>query len=181
MGRYTTSTGRVDFVALTQPTKGADNAAPKVGPVVINEIMYHPQGSGDEWIEIKNITSSTVPLYDPANPENSSVTVIAPSDEDPVPTARLPACTVRFLVPRDIAYARCDCAMGTGCEHVVLAAWAFRQAGPLDGERTIALEPARARGAQKTDTDAHGGWRTSARQGSASGRRPRGGSETDDT
>src|SRR5207249_1489457 len=71
MGRYTTSTGRVDFVALSKSTPGAANAYPKVGPVVINEIMYHPQGSGDEWIEIKNITSSTVPLYDPANPANT--------------------------------------------------------------------------------------------------------------
>ena len=67
MGRYTTSTGRVDFVALSKPTRGADNAYPLVGPVVINEIMYHPQSTKDEWIEIKNITSSTVPLYDPAN------------------------------------------------------------------------------------------------------------------
>ena len=71
MGRYTTSTGRVDFVALAKSTPGAANAYPKVGPVVINEIMYHPDGNGDEWIEIKNITSSTVPLYDPANPANT--------------------------------------------------------------------------------------------------------------
>jgi hypothetical protein len=67
MGRFTTSTGRVDFVALSKPTRGADNAYPMVGPVIINEIMYHPQATKDEWIEIKNISSSTVPLYDPAN------------------------------------------------------------------------------------------------------------------
>lgn len=78
------------------------------------------------------------------------VTVVPPTDEDPVPTARLPACTVRFLVPRDIAYARCDCAIGTGCEHVVLAAWAFRQAGKLEADKTIALGKA-----QKTDGETH--------------------------
>lgn len=68
MGRYTTSTGRVDFVALATPTHSAENSLPKVGPVVINEINYHPLATKDEWIEIKNITSSTVPLYDPAHP-----------------------------------------------------------------------------------------------------------------
>jgi hypothetical protein len=36
--------------------------------VVINEINYHPLATKDEWIEIKNVTSATVPLYDPANP-----------------------------------------------------------------------------------------------------------------
>ncbi|HEY7115826.1 MAG TPA: lamin tail domain-containing protein, partial [Tepidisphaeraceae bacterium] len=71
LGRYQTSTGRVDFVALTKATKGADNAGPLVGPVVINELMYHPDGSGDEYIELRNITSSTVPLYDPANPNDT--------------------------------------------------------------------------------------------------------------
>lgn len=45
-----------------------------------------------------------------------------------VPTAKLPSCTVKFLVPRDVAYARCDCALaGGGCEHLALAVWAFRQ------------------------------------------------------
>ncbi len=46
-----------------------------------------------------------------------------------VPTARLPTCTVRFHVPRDLAYARCDCARQGPCEHLALAVWAFRRAG----------------------------------------------------
>lgn len=71
MGRYQTSTGRTDFVALAKPTQGAANAPAAAGPVVINELMYHPQGSGDEYIEIKNVSTSTVPLYDPANPANT--------------------------------------------------------------------------------------------------------------
>ncbi len=50
-------------------------------------------------------------------------------ERDGVPTAKLPACTVRFLVPRDPAYARCDCRDAQqGCEHVILAVWAFREA-----------------------------------------------------
>lgn len=45
-----------------------------------------------------------------------------------VPTARLPSCTVRFLVPGDVSYARCDCALAGGaCEHLALAVWAFRE------------------------------------------------------
>lgn len=44
------------------------------------------------------------------------------------PVARLPTCAVRFHVPRDLAYARCDCQASIACEHVVVAAWAFRQA-----------------------------------------------------
>ncbi len=44
------------------------------------------------------------------------------------PEARLPTCAVRFHVPRDLAYARCDCQAAIACEHVVVAAWAFRQA-----------------------------------------------------
>jgi hypothetical protein len=62
MGRYTTSDSRADFVALSKSTKGADNAPPVVGPVVINEMMYHPDGSGDEWIELKNVAPATVAL-----------------------------------------------------------------------------------------------------------------------
>jgi hypothetical protein len=58
---------------------GLPNAAPRVGPVVINEIMYHPLGgdvetteeSGDlEYIELLNITPSPVLLFDPLYPTN---------------------------------------------------------------------------------------------------------------
>lgn len=44
------------------------------------------------------------------------------------PVVRLPASTVQFLVPHELAFARCDCARGSGCEHVALAVWAFRLA-----------------------------------------------------
>jgi hypothetical protein len=54
------------------------------------------------------------------------ITLSPASDAEPVPAAKLPTCTVRFHVPRDLAYARCDCAAGGGCEHVALAVWAFR-------------------------------------------------------
>jgi hypothetical protein len=66
---------------------------------------------------------------------------------DDAPSAKLPTCSVRFLVPRDLAYARCDCAQTTACEHVAVSVWAFREAslrGPLQG--TLAVELGRAAG-----------------------------------
>jgi len=66
-GRYMRSNGKADFTALTYPTPGSSNAYPKVGPVVINEIMYNPYRGGNEFIELYNVTSHAVPLYHPTN------------------------------------------------------------------------------------------------------------------
>ena len=68
-GEYVKSTGGTDFVSLVSPTPGAANSAPLVGPVVISEVMYNPELSGSsEFIELRNLTGSDVPLYDPADP-----------------------------------------------------------------------------------------------------------------
>jgi hypothetical protein len=69
---FKAGTGSYDFVAMDHNTPGSANAYPKVGPIVINEIMYHPDwpvgGSHDndeyEYIELHNISSSSVILYD---------------------------------------------------------------------------------------------------------------------
>ncbi|MCF1495801.1 hypothetical protein GOZ83_26720 [Agrobacterium vitis] len=45
-----------------------------------------------------------------------------------VPAARLPMASVRFLVPGDLGYARCDCIQQRNCVHVALAIRAFRAA-----------------------------------------------------
>jgi len=70
-GRYVISTGEEQFPAMETPTLGAPNSKPKVGPVVINEIMYHPDIGFDEFIELRNITGATIPLYDPNLPTNT--------------------------------------------------------------------------------------------------------------
>ena len=93
LGRYVTSVG-VDFTALSQRTFGVDtpttvtqfrtgtglsNAYPLVGPVVINEVMYHPapattnssENPDEEFIELYNITAAVVPLFDPAQATNA--------------------------------------------------------------------------------------------------------------
>ncbi|MFO1522046.1 MAG: lamin tail domain-containing protein [Kiritimatiellia bacterium] len=55
-----------NFVAMAVPTPGATNSAPRVGPVVISEIMYNPPGSGDadEYFELVNISAAPVTLFD---------------------------------------------------------------------------------------------------------------------
>ena len=64
-GRYRKSTEALNFVALDGPTPGAFNAGPKVGPVVITEIMYNPAGSSDaEYVELLNISDAPVILYE---------------------------------------------------------------------------------------------------------------------
>jgi len=63
---YKASTGNYNFVMLDSNTPGWANADPKVGPIVINEIMYNPI-SGDqnlEYIELHNFGSTGVTLYD---------------------------------------------------------------------------------------------------------------------
>jgi CotH kinase protein/Lamin Tail Domain/Immunoglobulin I-set domain len=76
-GRYVTSDGREHFVAQATPTLGFANAGPRVGPVVISEIMYRPPDDGSkdntaaEFIELLNVSDSTVSLFDPARPTNT--------------------------------------------------------------------------------------------------------------
>ena len=67
-GRYVKSTGGADFTALASATRGADNAAPLVGPVVVNEIMYSPATGKSEYVELRNLTASDVQLYLPGSP-----------------------------------------------------------------------------------------------------------------
>src|SRR5207245_7385320 len=73
-GRYVDSTGNDHFVAQSANTLGSANASPKIGPIVISEIMYHPSdipigtngldNTDDEFIELQNISGSAVNLYD---------------------------------------------------------------------------------------------------------------------
>jgi hypothetical protein len=76
-GRVTT-TGGDDFARQTGLSFGSANPGPKIGPVVITEIMYHPANDDPdpanhdhEFVEIKNISAGTVKLYDEANPGNA--------------------------------------------------------------------------------------------------------------
>jgi hypothetical protein len=94
-GRFLNSVGTPEFVAVSARSFGVDNPAtvgqfrtgagvpnpyPLVGPVVINEIMFHPAGAGgslvdentaEEFVELRNISGSGVPLFDPAAATNT--------------------------------------------------------------------------------------------------------------
>lgn len=88
----TTVAGDYKFVAGSRTTFGFDdptnvsefragtglsNAYPRIGPIVINEIMFAPsntvfgtnivakQNNDEEYIELLNITTNSVPFYDP--------------------------------------------------------------------------------------------------------------------
>ncbi|MFI5381273.1 MAG: lamin tail domain-containing protein [Tepidisphaerales bacterium] len=68
-GRVPLSIGGYDFTFLSMATKAAANAAPLIGPVVINELLYNPATGGPpEYVELHNISSVPVQLYDPLNP-----------------------------------------------------------------------------------------------------------------
>jgi hypothetical protein len=93
LGRISTSVG-VDYVALSRRTFGVDqpgsvaefrtgmgapNAGVLVGPVVINELMYHPpstpgwedeSASAFEYVELINFGSTESLLFDVAHPTN---------------------------------------------------------------------------------------------------------------
>jgi len=76
-GRHVTSDGVEHFVTPDANTLGFANAGPKVGPVVVSEIMYAPRPFGsnantlEEYIELRNITSQPAPLFDPIHPTNT--------------------------------------------------------------------------------------------------------------
>ena len=76
-GRYRNSQGTEHFVAQTANTLGTNNASPLVGPVVISEFMYHPLAASSndigavEFIELQNLTTDAVTLFDPAHPAST--------------------------------------------------------------------------------------------------------------
>lgn len=72
LGRMVTSVGEELFVAERAPTLGSMNSGPRVGPVVLGEIMYQPppiaanglfwDNTEFEFIELNNISETTVTL-----------------------------------------------------------------------------------------------------------------------
>jgi hypothetical protein len=70
-GRYLNSVQEEHFPAQIATTLWATNAGPRVGPVVIQEIMYHPEAGDAEFVELRNISGESVPLFDPAHPTNT--------------------------------------------------------------------------------------------------------------
>jgi hypothetical protein len=70
-GRFVNSVGDIQYPAQRANSFIATNSGPRIGPVVINEINYHPLPGAEEFIELKNLSNSPVKLYDPAFPTNT--------------------------------------------------------------------------------------------------------------
>lgn len=76
IGRHLNSIGEELYVPQKALTFGSPNSEPRVGPVIISELMYAPPSSDatpnltDEFIEIVNPGPSEVPLFinDPTSP-----------------------------------------------------------------------------------------------------------------
>lgn len=66
-GRHITSQNVKKFVAQSALTLGMPNSGPRVGPVVMTEIVYN---SSPDFIELRNVSDSAVQMFDPANPSN---------------------------------------------------------------------------------------------------------------
>jgi len=75
-GTAVTAQSPTNQLSLFRTGTGAPNTGPRVGPVVISEIMYHPLPTGTnedpnaEFIELHNLSGGPVPLYDPLHTTN---------------------------------------------------------------------------------------------------------------
>ena len=76
-GRYLNTVGEEHFPLQTGLTLGTTNAGPRIGPIVISEIMYNPASQGgtnnvrNEYVELTNIAGSSVDLFNPAVPAST--------------------------------------------------------------------------------------------------------------
>jgi hypothetical protein len=69
-GRHVNSAGEESYPQQLTLTPREPNSGPRIGPVVISEIHYHPGAGDDEFVELLNLTSNAVPLFNPAHPTN---------------------------------------------------------------------------------------------------------------
>ncbi|CAN5498558.1 hypothetical protein BH10PLA1_BH10PLA1_01850 [soil metagenome] len=150
---YTTSDGNTDFVAETAASFGSANTAPVVGPIVINEIMYNPAGTDDEFVELRNTTNADVLLYDPANPTNTwrftngitfsfPTTPASPTPDNPAPI--IAANGYALVIPATITAAAFRAKYGVPANVSIFSGYtgAFDNAGEaVELSRPAAPEP----------------------------------------
>jgi hypothetical protein len=158
-GRYRDVVLLDHFVAQRATTFGAANAGPRIGPVVISEIMYHAGPGESDYIELRNISGAPVALFDPSHPAN---------------TWRVRGASFNFpsgvtLQPREIVVLSALPSSTFRAQHHVPASVAiFQYGGNLDDDsETLALqmpaEPVAGEGVGDIDVDVvtygdAGGW-----------------------
>tara|TARA_B100001287_G_scaffold9437_1_gene7295 strand:+ start:10345 stop:12078 length:1734 start_codon:yes stop_codon:yes gene_type:complete len=64
LGVHITSELEKHFVAQSSTTLGSLNSYPRIGPLIVTDVSYHPDITGEEYIIIENISDSTVNLWD---------------------------------------------------------------------------------------------------------------------
>ena len=70
-GRHVTGDGGEHFPAQKQPSLGTANAGPRIGPVIISEIMYHAANDTDDFLEVANVGGQPVDLFDRDRPAHT--------------------------------------------------------------------------------------------------------------
>jgi len=138
---YKSSTNNYNFVAMEENTPGSVNSYPKVGPIVISEIMYNPDwpegcsytNDQYEYIELHNISAEPVTLYNDVTGEpwkfTDGIEFIFPADS-PV---TIPAGGYILIVKKPAAF---DSAQTEELVH----AERRRGIGPYDGNLSNAGE-----------------------------------------
>ena len=99
VGRYEKSTGGSDFVLMSKATRDGQNAYPLVGPVVINEVMYNPFGTGREYVELRNVTDAAVEKPGCASTRSRVTSSSASVSHPTIPAALARASTLSRSMP----------------------------------------------------------------------------------
>jgi len=63
-GRWTNSVGAIRYPAQRENSLSLPNVGPRIGPVVLNEILYAPGGGDAPFVEVRNIAGEAMALYD---------------------------------------------------------------------------------------------------------------------
>ncbi|MDG1071405.1 MAG: lamin tail domain-containing protein [Akkermansiaceae bacterium] len=109
---YKSSSNSYNFLPLASPTPQAPNDGPRIGPIVISEIMYHPAGNGDaEYLELLNVSDQGVTLFEAASSTAwrftsgigyefpAGLTIALAPGERLILTSNIPAFNTAFTVP----------------------------------------------------------------------------------
>jgi protocatechuate 3,4-dioxygenase beta subunit len=94
-GRHVTSTGAGIYTPMTATSFGDGNSSPRVGPIVMDEIMYNPAADGDEYVRLRNVSDADVDLSAGGRPWSLSVAI----DYQFTPGATVPAGGSAYVVP----------------------------------------------------------------------------------
>jgi len=70
-GRVLNEIGEEFYPLQVSVTLGQPNSGPRIGPVVFNEVHYHPEPGGCEFIELLNSAATNVPLFSATFPANT--------------------------------------------------------------------------------------------------------------